>query len=31
MAQPHREASRRLFEIAERQQRFFTTKQAKAW
>ena len=30
MAQSHREASRRLFEIAERQQGFFTTKQAKA-
>jgi len=30
MAQSHREASRRLFEIAETQQGFFTTKQAKA-
>src|SRR6267142_276694 len=30
MAQSHREASRRLFEIAEQQQGFFTTKQAKA-
>src|SRR5580692_858032 len=30
MAQSHREASRRLFEIAELQQGFFTTKQAKA-
>ena len=30
MAQPHREASRRLFEVAEQQQGFFTTKQAKA-
>src|ERR1039458_8882317 len=30
MAQSHREASRRLFEIAEHQQGFFTTKQAKA-
>jgi len=30
MAQSHREASRRLFEIAEQQQAFFTTKQAKA-
>jgi predicted transcriptional regulator of viral defense system len=30
MAQSHREASRRLFEFAERQQGFFTTKQAKA-
>jgi predicted transcriptional regulator of viral defense system len=30
MAQSHREASRRLFEIAEEQQGFFTTKQAKA-
>lgn len=29
MAQSHREASRRLFEIAELQQGFFTTKQAK--
>jgi predicted transcriptional regulator of viral defense system len=29
MAQSHREASRRLFELAEQQQRFFTTKQAK--
>src|SRR5258708_3274658 len=29
MAQSHREASRRLFEIAEQQQGFFTTKQAK--
>ena len=30
MAQSHRQASRRLFEIAELQQGFFTTKQAKA-
>src|SRR5215472_11962589 len=30
MAESHREASRRLFEIAEQQQGFFTTKQAKA-
>jgi predicted transcriptional regulator of viral defense system len=30
MAQSHREAVRRLFEIAEQQQGFFTTKQAKA-
>jgi hypothetical protein len=30
MAQSHREASRRLFEVAEQQQGFFTTKQAKA-
>lgn len=30
MAQSHREASRRLFEIAEQQKGFFTTKQAKA-
>jgi predicted transcriptional regulator of viral defense system len=30
MAQSHREASRRLFEIAVQQQGFFTTKQAKA-
>ena len=30
MAQSHREASRRLFEIAEQLQGFFTTKQAKA-
>src|SRR5712671_1181065 len=30
MAQSHREASRRLFEIVEQQQGFFTTKQAKA-
>ena len=30
MAQSHREASRRLIEIAEQQQGFFTTKQAKA-
>ena len=30
MAQSHREASRRLFEIAEQQHGFFTTKQAKA-
>ena len=30
MAQSHREAFRRLFEIAEQQQGFFTTKQAKA-
>jgi predicted transcriptional regulator of viral defense system len=30
MAQSHREASRRLFEIAEQQQGFFTTKQARA-
>src|SRR6266550_3833075 len=30
MAQSHREASRRLFEIAERQQGFFTTEQARA-
>jgi predicted transcriptional regulator of viral defense system len=30
MAQSHREASRRLFEIAEQQQGFFTAKQAKA-
>jgi hypothetical protein len=29
MARSHREASRRLFEIAEQQQGFFTTKQAK--
>ena len=30
MAQSHREASRHLFEFAEQQQGFFTTKQAKA-
>ncbi len=30
MAQSHREAMRRLFELAEQQQGFFTTKQAKA-
>jgi predicted transcriptional regulator of viral defense system len=30
MAQSHREAARRLFECAEQQQGFFTTKQAKA-
>src|SRR5713226_8488624 len=30
MAQSHRKASRRLFEYAEQQQGFFTTKQAKA-
>src|SRR5450755_1628389 len=30
MAQSHREAAHRLFEIAEQQQGFFTTKQAKA-
>ena len=30
MAQSHREASRRLFGVAEQQQGFFTTKQAKA-
>ncbi|HEY7098934.1 MAG TPA: type IV toxin-antitoxin system AbiEi family antitoxin domain-containing protein [Terriglobales bacterium] len=30
MAQSHREASRRLFEVAEQQQGFFTTKQARA-
>jgi predicted transcriptional regulator of viral defense system len=30
MAQSHREASRRLFEFAQQQQGFFTTKQAKA-
>ena len=30
MAQSHREAARRLFEVAERQQGFFTAKQAKA-
>jgi predicted transcriptional regulator of viral defense system len=30
MAQSHREASRRLFGLAEQQQGFFTTKQAKA-
>jgi predicted transcriptional regulator of viral defense system len=30
MAQSHREAARRLFEFAEQQQGFFTTKQAKA-
>jgi predicted transcriptional regulator of viral defense system len=30
MAQSHREASWRLFEVAEQQQGFFTTKQAKA-
>ena len=30
MAQSHREASRRLFELAQQQQGFFTTKQAKA-
>src|SRR5580693_7817310 len=30
MAQSHRDASRRLFEVAERQQGFFTTKQAKS-
>jgi hypothetical protein len=30
MAQSHREASRRLFEIADQQQGYFTTKQAKA-
>ena len=29
MAQSHREASRRLFELSEQQQGFFTTKQAK--
>src|SRR4029453_4144563 len=29
MAQSHREAARRLFEIAEQQQGFFTAKQAK--
>jgi hypothetical protein len=29
MAQSHREAERRLFEIAEQQQGFFTSKQAK--
>ena len=29
MAQSHREAARRLFEFAEQQQGFFTTKQAK--
>jgi predicted transcriptional regulator of viral defense system len=29
MAQSHREASRRLFDLAEQQQGFFTTKQAK--
>ena len=30
MAQSHREASRRLFDLAEQQQGFFSTKQAKA-
>jgi predicted transcriptional regulator of viral defense system len=30
MAQSHREATRRLFDLAEQQQGFFTTKQAKA-
>jgi predicted transcriptional regulator of viral defense system len=30
MAQSHRDASKRLFELAEQQQGFFTTKQAKA-
>jgi hypothetical protein len=30
MAQSHREAARRLFEVAEQQQGFFTAKQAKA-
>ena len=30
MAQSHREASRQLFDLAEQQQGFFTTKQAKA-
>src|SRR5260370_9126883 len=30
MAESHREAARRLFDIAEHQQGFFTTKQAKA-
>jgi predicted transcriptional regulator of viral defense system len=30
MAQSHREAARRLFEIADQQQGYFTTKQAKA-
>ena len=30
MAQSHREASSRLFDLAEQQQGFFTTKQAKA-
>jgi predicted transcriptional regulator of viral defense system len=30
VAQPHRDASRHLFETAEQQQGFFTTKQAKA-
>ena len=30
MAQSHREAARHLFEFAEQQQGFFTTKQAKA-
>ncbi len=30
MAQSHREASRQLFDVAEQQQGFFTTKQAKA-
>ena len=30
MAQSHREATRNLFEIADQQQGFFTTKQAKA-
>jgi predicted transcriptional regulator of viral defense system len=30
MAQSHREASRRLFDLADQQQGFFTTKQAKA-
>ena len=30
MAQSHREAARQLFELAEQQQGFFTTKQAKA-
>jgi hypothetical protein len=30
MAQSHREASQRLFDLAEQQQGFFTTKQAKA-
>lgn len=30
MAQSHRDASRRLFDLAEQQQGFFTTKQAKA-
>jgi hypothetical protein len=30
VSQSHREASRRLFEVAEQQQGYFTTKQAKA-